>query len=58
VDNVAGAGGADQFAEYLLGTVVITNGRFDLWAGDGDVLSGSPYFYGWASIRLAPGAMP
>ncbi len=53
VDNVVGAGGAIQFAELLLGTVTVTDGRFDLWAGDGDS-SGANYFYGWAWIRLAP----
>jgi hypothetical protein len=52
VDNVAGAGGSEQFDEYLLGTVQVEGGRFDLWAGDGD--SSSPYFYGWAWIRLVP----
>jgi hypothetical protein len=50
VDNVVGAGGSDQFDEYLLGTALVTDGRFDLWVGDGD--SSSPYFYGWAWIRL------
>jgi hypothetical protein len=54
VDNVQGAGGSSQFAEYSLGTINITDGRFDLWAGDGDVLSGGAYFYGWAWIRLVP----
>ena len=52
VDNVNGAGGANEHAEYLLGDVEITDGRFDLWAGDGD--SSSPYYYGWAWIRLVP----
>ena len=53
MDNVAGAGGTDQFEEYLLGTITIANGRFDLWAGDGDP-GGVTYLYGWAHIRLAP----
>jgi hypothetical protein len=52
VTNVNGEGGSDQFAEYLLGTVTVTNNRFDLWAGNGD--STSPYLYGWAHIRLEP----
>jgi hypothetical protein len=57
VDNVAGAGGSDQHEEYSLGVVEINSNRFDLWAGDGDVLSGTPYFYGWAWVRLEP-ALP
>lgn len=54
VDNVAGAGGADQHEEYYLGTVEITDGCFDLWAGDGDVIDGTSYFYGWAWVSLVP----
>ncbi len=54
VDNVAGAGGAEEHDEYSLGIVEITDNRFDLWAGDGDILDGTPYFYGWAHLRLAP----
>ena len=57
VDNVAGAGGSDQHDEYSLGIVEITGNRFDLWAGDGDLLGGSPYYYGWAWLRLEP-ALP
>ncbi|MBN1657283.1 MAG: hypothetical protein JXA93_02725 [Anaerolineae bacterium] len=52
VTNVLGAGGSDQFDEYLLGAVQVSNNHFDLWAGDGD--STSPYFYAWASVRLVP----
>jgi len=53
VDNVPGAGGTEQHAEYSLGTVEISGGRFDLWAGDGDRLdSTAPYVYGWAWVRL------
>ena len=58
VDNVAGAGGSDQHEEYYLGTVVITDGRFDLWAGDGDVINDTSYFYGWAWVRLVPIVTP
>lgn len=52
VDNVKGAGGPDQHDEYLLGTVEITDGGFDLWVGDGDPLAGSTYYYGWAWVTL------
>jgi hypothetical protein len=52
VDNVRGAGGSDEHEEYYLGMVEVTDGSFDLWAGDGEILSGSPYFYGWAWVRL------
>jgi len=53
VDNVPGEGGQEQHAEYSLGTIEITDGRFDLWAGNGDRLdSDTPYVYGWAWIRL------
>ena len=51
---MAGAGGSNQHDEYSLGTIEITNNRFDLWAGDGDVLGGTDYLYGWAWIRLEP----
>jgi len=51
-DNVEGAGGADEHEEYLLGTVTITDGRFDLWAGNGDPLDEQNFLYGWAWIRL------
>jgi len=54
VDNVQGEGGSDQHEEYLLGTIEITDGSFNLWAGDADILSGGDYFYGWAHIRLVP----
>ena len=55
---MAGAGGSDQHDEYSLGIVEITDGRFDLWVGDGDLIDGSPYFYGWACIRLEPSGTP
>ena len=54
VDNVQDEGGSDQHEEYLLGTIEITNGSFNLWAGDADILSGRDYLYGWAWIKLIP----
>jgi len=57
VDNVADAGGANEHAEYSLGLVEITDGRFDLWAGDGDPIGTGAYFYGWAWLRLVPSGM-
>lgn len=58
VDNVAGAGGTDQHEEYSLGIVEITDGTFDLWVGDGDIIDGTSYFYGWAWVRLAASGTP
>jgi hypothetical protein len=52
VDTVGGAGGSEQHAEYSLGTVYITDGHFDLYVRDADLLSGGYPFFGWASIRL------
>ncbi len=57
VDNVKGeqnGSGGLEFAEYSLGTVSITNGRFDLWASDGDVINDTAYFFGWGAISLTP----
>ena len=52
VDTVGGAGGADQHEEYTLGTVTITDGNFDLYVKDAELLSGEYSFFGWAWIRL------
>jgi hypothetical protein len=59
VDNVKGeqnGSGGLEFAEYSLGTVNITNGRFDLWASDGDVINDTAYLFGWGAIRLVAGS--
>jgi len=52
VDTVGGAGGSDQHEEYSLGTVVITDGSFNIYVQDADLLSGSYPYFGWAWIRL------
>ena len=57
VDTVGGAGGSDQFEEYLLGTSSITDGNFEIYVQDADLLGGTYPFFGWAWIRLAPGGM-
>jgi uncharacterized repeat protein (TIGR01451 family) len=54
VDTVGGAGGADQHEEYSLGTVEITDGTFDIYAQDADLLGGEYPFFGWAWVRLVP----
>lgn len=53
VDTQGGVGGT-QFKEYTLGTVNITNGRFDLYVRDADLRGGSYPFFGWGAIRLVP----
>jgi hypothetical protein len=54
VDTLGGASGT-QHREYSLGTVAITDGTFDLYVQDANLLpGGSTYpFFGWAWIRLA-----
>ncbi len=52
VDTVGGAGGSDQHAEYSLGMVSITDGTFDLYVQDAELLAGTYPFFGWAWIRL------
>ncbi len=57
VDTVGGAGGTDQHEEYSLGTVNITDGTFNIYVQDADLLSGTYPFFGWAWIRLMPVSM-
>jgi len=52
VDTVGGAGGTDQHEEYSLGTVSVTDGTFDLYVQDAELLGGTYPFFGWAWIRL------
>jgi hypothetical protein len=54
VDTVGGDGGAEQFAEYPLGSVTVSSGHFDIYVQDADLLGGAYPFFGWASIRLVP----
>jgi hypothetical protein len=54
VDTVGGAGGSTQFQEYSLGTVDITDGNFNIYVRDADLLGGSYPYFGWAWIRLVP----
>jgi len=54
VDTKGGTGGAYQFAEYSLGTVNITDGSFNIYVRDADLLCGSYPYFGWAWIRLVP----
>jgi hypothetical protein len=53
VDGAGGASGT-QHREYSLGTVQITDGTFDLYVQDADILGGTYPFFGWAWIRLEP----
>jgi hypothetical protein len=43
-----------DFAVKTLGTVTVTNGDFSLFVQRGDVLSGTDYYFGWASLTLTP----
>ena len=52
VDTVGGAGGTDQHEEYSLGMVSITDGTFDLYVQDAELLGGTYPFFGWAWVRL------
>ena len=54
VDTVGGAGGTDQHEEYSLGTVEITDGTFNIYVQDADMLGTGYNFFGWAWIRLVP----
>jgi hypothetical protein len=51
-DTVGGAGGSEGFAEYVLGSVSISDGEFNLYVQDAQQLSGSDPYFGWASLRL------
>lgn len=52
VDTVGGAGGFEEHEEYSLGTVNITDGNFDIYVQDADLLGGTYPFFGWAWVRL------
>ncbi len=53
------SGPAGDFLEIELGTIKITNARFDLYTDHGEDLGGKSFpFFGWAWIRLVPIAEP
>jgi hypothetical protein len=52
VDTVGGSGSSTQHTEYRLGTVTISNGIFNIYVQDADLLGGSYPVFGWAWIRL------
>jgi len=54
VDAVGGSVGPYQHVEYRLGSVEISDGTFDLFVQDADLLSGTYPFFGWAWISLVP----
>jgi len=54
VDAVGGTVGQHQHVEHSLGRVEITDGRFELYVRDADLLSGTYPFFGWAWITLIP----
>ena len=54
VDTVDGAGGGDEHEEYSLGTVEITDGTFNIYVQDADLLSGVNDHFGWAWVQLMP----
>jgi hypothetical protein len=56
VDTPGGAPGT-QHREYSLGTVAITDGTFNLYVQDANILGGTYPFYGWAWIRLVPAGL-
>ena len=45
-----------QFTEQVLGVVTVSNGVFEMFVNNGDALNGSNPLYGWAWLRLIPGA--
>ena len=53
VDTIGGSGGTTQFQEYSLGTITVTDGNFNIYVRDADLLSGSYPYFGWAWIKLA-----
>ena len=52
VDTVGGSGGTEQHTEYSLGTVNITDGTFNIYVQDADLLGTGYNFFGWAWVRL------
>ncbi|MBZ5639646.1 MAG: hypothetical protein LAO51_12950, partial [Acidobacteriia bacterium] len=55
VDTVGGAGGDEAHAWYDLGTIDVTDGTFDIYVRDADLLPTATNFYpyfGWAAIQL------
>ena len=54
MDTVGGAGGTEQHEEYSLGTIDITDGTFNIYVQDADMLGTGYNFFGWAWIRLVP----
>jgi len=53
VDTPGGAPGT-QHREHSLGTLSITDGTFNLYVQDADILGGSYPIFGWAWVRLVP----
>lgn len=60
VDTVGGSGGSEQFTEYNLGKIIITDGSLNLYVVDADLLPGTDSypFFGWATIHLVPVDIP
>ena len=52
--DVPGGATGEQHNEYSLGTVEITDGAFNLYVQDAELLSGTYGFFGWAWVRLVP----
>ncbi len=57
VDTVGGSGGADEHTEHSLGLVAITDGTFNLYVRDADLLAGTYPYFGWAWLRLVPAGL-
>jgi hypothetical protein len=52
--DAAGGSGGTQHKEYSLGTITITNGRFDLYTNNAQLINGGYDIFGWAWVKLLP----